>query len=210
MRPSITLLMVPILLAVVACARGEGSIVAESRSLGPVSRIEAAAGVQVKVTIGPAEPLVVHAQENIQDKLTTDVRSGTLRIEAKEDFVVAEPVVIDVTVPSLDGISLSGGASIEVQGLTADSLDLWLAGGARATITGSVERMTLQATGGAVASLAGLSAVDVTVELNGGATADVQATGSVEGTASGGAQLRVAGGALVDVATSGGAVVREG
>jgi hypothetical protein len=210
MKPSITVLMIPILLAVVSCARGEGPIVDETRSIGAVNQIEAAAGVRVRVVIGPAGPIVVHAQENIQGKLATDVRNGILHIEAREDFVVAEPVVIDVTVPDLDGISLSGGASIEIDDLTAESLDLQLSGGARATITGSVSTLTLSASGGSVASLAGLTVEAVWVELDGGATAEVRATGSVSGSATAGAALRVTGGATVDVATSGGAAVTNG
>jgi len=210
MKPSIALLMIPIVLAVVSCARGEGPMVDESRPIGPVTRIEASAGVQVKVTIAAAGPIVVHAQANIQDKLATDVRNGILRIEATEDFVVSDPVVVDVPVPSLDGVSLSGGASIEIHDLTADTLDVELSGGARATITGSVSTLTLSATGGAVASLAGLSVEAVSVELNGGATADLLATGSVNGSATGGSQLHVSGGAAIDVATSGGAGVTEG
>jgi hypothetical protein len=185
--------------------------VERTREVGSFSRIEAGGGVQVHVTIGQAGPIVVHAQENIQDKVSTEVRSdGTLRIEAKEDFVVADPVVIEATTPELTAISLSGGATAELDGLQADMLDLSLSGGARATISGTATAVTISARGGSTASLYGLESGTVTVNLDGGATAEVQASGSVTGSASGGAKLRIRGAAPVQVETSGGAEVNRG
>jgi hypothetical protein len=205
-----SIILISVVLAVASCTRAEGPVVDETRSIGPLNRIDAGAGVQVRVTIGPAGPIVVHAQQSVQDKVATVVRDGTLQIEATEDFVVNDAVVVDVQVPSLDGIVLSGGASIDVRGLTVASLDVGLSGGARATIAGSTEMLRLSVKGGSVASLAGLTTATVSVDLDGGANAEILATGSVAGTASGGATLRVTGGASVDVSTSGGAVVSEG
>jgi Putative auto-transporter adhesin, head GIN domain len=198
-------------LALVACTQGAGPAVDQTREVGPFSRIEAGGGVQVRVTIGPAGPIVVHAQENIQAKVTTEVRSdGTLRIEANEDFVVADPVLVAVTTPELAAISLSGGASVELDGLETDALDLSLSGGARATISGTASAVTISARGGSTASLYGLESETVMVNLDGGATAEVQASGSVKGRASGGAKLRTRGAASIQVETSDGAEVDPG
>jgi hypothetical protein len=195
-------------IVVAACTQGTGPIVDETRELGTFSRIEAGGGVQVHVTIGQAGPIVVHAQENIQDKLSTEVRSdGTLRIEADGDFIVDEPVIVDVTTPELTAVSLSGGAAVMLADLAADALTLSLSGGARATISGTVTELTLGAKGGSSASLGELEIETATVDLDGGAGVEMTATGLVTGSASGGATLRVTGGASVNVDTSGGAEV---
>jgi hypothetical protein len=89
-------------------------------------------------------------------------------------------------------------------------LDLSLSGGARATISGTATAVTISARGGSTASLYGLESGTVTVNLDGGATAEVQASGSVTGSASGGAKLRIRGAAPVQVETSGGAEVNRG
>jgi hypothetical protein len=195
-------------LALAACTQGTGPVLAESRELGAFSRIEAGGGVQVHVTIGQARPIVVQAQENIQDKLSTEVRSdGTLRIEPDGDFSVDDPVVVEVTMPEVTAISLSGGAAVTLADLEAESLVLSLSGGARATISGTVTELTLGARGGATASLGGLEVETASVDLDGGAEVEMKATESVGGSASGGAKLRVAGEASVNVETSGGAQV---
>ncbi len=157
------------LLTLTACTQGEGPRVERTREVDSFNRIEAGAGIQVQVTIGSPGPLVVHAQENIQDKVTTGVREGTLRIEANDDFTVADPVVVEVTTPNLVAVMLSGGASVEVSGLDTDAIEVSLSGGARATITGTAQQVTLTAKGGSVASLAGLATVTATVNMEGGA-----------------------------------------
>lgn len=196
------------LLVLAACTHGSGPVLDESREVGAFTAIDAGGGVQVHVTIGQAGPIVVHAQQNILDKLSTEVRSdGTLRIEALEDFVVADPVVIDVVTPQLAGISLSGGAAVQLSGLRADAIELSLSGGARATISGAVTDMTLGARGGATASLRGLTVETANVSIDGGATVEMTASQSVKGSASGGATLSVSGDASVQVEASGGAQV---
>lgn len=206
-----TTVAVGMLLAATAlggCTQGDGPVVERSRDVGAFSGIDAGGGVQVHVTIGATTSLVVHAQANIQDKVATEVRSdGTLRIEATEDFVVADPVVIDLTTPTLTAISLSGGAAVELDGLEADALEVSLSGGARATISGAATALTISGRGGSTASLGELASETIAVSLDGGATAEVDASGSVRGSASGGAKLRVSGEATVEVETSGGAEV---
>jgi hypothetical protein len=197
-------------LTLAACTQGQGPTVERTRPVDGFSRIDAGAGVQVQVTIGPAGPLVVRTQENIQDMVTTAVRNGTLRIEAVGNFTVADPVVVEVTVPSLDAVTLSGGAAVEVTGLDTEKIDLSLSGGGRATISGVAQQVTLSAKGGAIASLGNLAAEVVMVDLDGGATAEVAASGSVQGSASGAAKLTISGDASVQVETSGGAEVERG
>lgn len=208
-QPSgIGLLVAALLLA--GCTRGEGPVLTQSRNLEPFSRVEVGSGIHLAIRFGPAEPIVVHAQANIQDKVRTGVRNGVLQVEANGDIVVADPVVIDVVIPALEAVSLSGGAQVDVTGLAAEAMDIALSGGARATMTGAAGSLTLTARGGSAASLEGLATETVSVDLDGGSSAEVTATGVVSGSASGGAQLHVSGGGSVSVDTSGGAEVTTG
>ena len=65
----------------------------------------------------------------------------------------------------------------------------------------------LGSSGGSEAHLADLSADTVSLELSGGATAEVNASTEVNGSASGGAHATVRGPAQLNVALSGGAEV---
>jgi hypothetical protein len=67
--------------------------------------------------------------------------------------------------------------------------------------------VTLSSSGGARADLAALAAKTTSVDLSGGATAALNVSDRVTGSASGGAVATVVGGATVSVQTSGGARV---
>lgn len=199
--------VIAIAVSTLGCVSGKGPVISEQREVRAFSRIEVGAGIDVVFRVGPVGTLEIRAQENILKAVATDVIAETLTIEASDDFVSAEPVTVTVTAPALDAVSLSGGASADVGGLAAETLDVIVKGGSRATLAGSASLVNLTADGGSEASLDDLAATDVVVTLAGGAKATVRATGTVKGVASGGAALTVAGGADLGVDASGGAQV---
>ena len=109
--------------------------------------------------------------------------------------------------PALDGLSIGGGSQAQIDGVAADNLDIALSGGAGLAATGQATDVTLEASGGAQADLSRLDVKTMRVVLSEGATADVSVSDLLTGTASGGAAAKVAGAAILDVQTSGGASV---
>ena len=88
-----------------------------------------------------------------------------------------------------------------------DHLDIVLTEGAGLVATGRATDVALEASEGARANLATLSVKTMSVNLSGGATAALSVSDQLTGTASGGAVANIAGGAALDVETSGGASV---
>ena len=190
--------------------RGDGTVKPETREIGAFTQVEASAGIGVTVRIGPAEPLVVEAQENLLPIISTVVEGDTLRIDSTEGFTSSEPVHVTVVIPALDGISLSGGSQGTVGDLVADQLSVGLSGGSALTATGTAATLDLTASGGSRANLKNLATKAITLELAGGSVADLFASDSVTGVASGGGHVTVFGGGTVNVQTSGGAQVSNG
>jgi hypothetical protein len=187
--------------------RGDGPITAETRQAEAFTRIEAGFGIAVTVTIGPAQPLEVHAQANILPIIATDVQGGTLLIRGTREFNTAVPVEVAIVTPTLDAISLSGGSHGHVAGLAADRLEIQLSGGADLAASGSAADVELTSSGGSQAHLSDLSTQTVSLELSGGATAAVNASDQVKGSAAGGSHASVRGAATLNVTSSGGAEV---
>lgn len=192
---------------VAGCVQGEGPVVTEQREVRPFTRPEAGSGLHVVVAIGPAGPLDVAAQANIQDAIATDVAGDTLHVEATDDFTTSEPVTVTVTTPELSAVDLSGGAQAQVDGLEGAALDVSVKGGGRLTASGTVGEVSLTVDGGSGVDLAGLTATRVHIAIGGGSEATVHALDLVDGFASAGAHVSVLGGALIEVAASGGAEV---
>jgi hypothetical protein len=187
--------------------RGEGAVKAESRQATAFTHIEVSSGVAVVVRIGPAEPYVVRAQENLLGLIATEVKGSTLHIHSTKSYTTTEVVEVSVVTPQLDGIAMSGGSHGQVYGLAAERLDLDLSGGTLITAAGSAESVALDAGGGSRAQLGDLAARNIRIDLSGGSTVTVRASNEVTGSASGDAKATILGGARINVSTTSGAHV---
>jgi hypothetical protein len=186
---------------------GQGAVSSETRQVRAFTGIDVDAGIGLTVQIGPTQAVEVRAQQNILPLISTVVQGDQLTIRSTQSYNTSEGVMVTVTAPALDGVSESGGSQGTVGALAAASFTVKLNGGARLTAAGTATSVSVTANGGATADLSGLAAKTVTVDLNGGGTVTVDATETVDGSASGGAHLTVLGGAKVNVQTSGGASV---
>jgi hypothetical protein len=186
---------------------GSGPTKVEQRTLESFSRVEVGNGIGLTVHIAEGQTVEVDAQQNILPLVTTKVESGVLKISSAQSFTTSTGVTVTATVPALDGISASGGSQAQIDGFDGDRLDVELSGGAGVAATGSATEVTVGSSGGARADLARLAVKTMKVNLSGGATAALNVSDRVTGSASGGAVATVAGGAALDVQVSGGSRV---
>ena len=175
MRQSKTLVGVVLVLALTAvgCAStGSGDIVSETREVGSFDRIEVSSGIAVEITVDPAAPqgLTSIYDDNLQDKIITEVNGDTLVIEVRGNVIApGSGRMVEVTMPVLVGLAADGGASVQGVG-AADELELKAEGGA----TVDLEDMTVQT---------------LDVGLDGGSNATVNALLAITGQVTGGATL---------------------
>ena len=186
---------------------GAGPTGREVREVDAFSGVEVDNGIGLTLVVGDPQAVEVSAQENILPLVRTMVESGTLRIHSIESFTTTAGVIVSVTVPALDGISVSGGSEAQIEGMASDNLDVVMSGGARLTAAGRSSNVTFAGSGGSRSDLAALDVKTMAVELSEGATAALRVSDRLTGTASGGAVATITGEAVLDVQTSGGASV---
>jgi hypothetical protein len=189
--------------------RGEGAVTSETRQTDTFSRVESGAGIHVSIGIGDASALEVRAQSNLLPLITTEVVDGTLRIGSSKGYTTSEKVEVILATPQLERIVLSGGSRGTIDGVSSDTFDVELNGGSVLTATGTASTITLHVSGGSVAELDGLTAATISADLSGGSRAEVRATDLVDGSATGGSRVSVAGGANTTVDTTGGSQVEQ-
>jgi len=173
-RTLIGLLAALVLTAVGCGSTGSGNIVSEVREVGSFERIEVSNGLAVDITVDPAAPrgLTSVYDDNLQDKILTEVKGDTLVIEVQGNVVApGSGRVVEVAMPVLIGLLADGGASVHGVG-AADELDLRTEGGAAVDL----EDMVVQT---------------VDVAMDGGSTATVNPSLKVTGRVTGGATLRL-------------------
>ena len=205
-----TMAIVALSIVAIGCTTGSGAVASETRDVGAFTRIDAGGGIGVTVTIAPAGPLTLTAQDDVRPLIATEVVDGTLKIHATKSYTTTAEVVVAVTMPSVESLTTSGGSAIEIADLAGDALTLDLTGGSRVHLTGAVDTIDLSASGGSRAEIDGLTATSITVDLTGGSVASVRATDEVSGSAGGGSRVTVHGDAQLNVESTGGSTVNRG
>lgn len=175
---------------------GEGSGVAATqvRHVGPFRGIELSGANNVLVHVGAKQSVVVKGDENLVGRVTTAVRSGTLVVgNTPGSFKTKLPMSVEIGVPKLDAVALTGSGNIVVDGVAAKSLEVTLPGSGDVTGSGTATRLDVTVGGSGVVQLSGLVARDVRAVVSGSGSIFVTATGSLHATVSGSGAILYAG-----------------
>ncbi|MGI6207036.1 MAG: head GIN domain-containing protein [Anaerolineae bacterium] len=233
MRRPTVLALVGILFLVVACSpfgviRGTGPTVSRDFPVEGFSAVQAANGFDVTITQGEAYSVTVIAPESLFRYLDVARSGNTLRLRlapGRSYLVGPSNLRAQVTMPTLDGVRLSGASQITAAGFgftpdfeaelsgasrlegefEASDVRLTLSGGSRLNLAGQTDRLVIDGSGGSEINLTRFLASVASVELSGGSTATINVTEELEYDLSGGSRLRYAGGpSITDAEASGG------
>jgi hypothetical protein len=120
---------------------GSGVSASEDRSLLPFSAVELAGSNQVAIRHGPAQNVTVRGDDNLLDEVTTEVRNGRLVVSERAPFRSVKGMRVDVTIPTLDSVALSGSGLISIEGIDTDVLNVSAAGSGVVIGSGRADRV---------------------------------------------------------------------
>lgn len=139
---------------------GSGVAATSVRDVPAFTGVELTGANSVTIRVGGSRRVVVRGDDNLLPLVTTSVADGRLVIGAKRGFTTVSPMRVDVTVPTLDTITLAGSGTIRAGG--------------------STPRLTATLAGTGELKLAALTAADVQAVLVGVGQIDVTATKSLD------------------------------
>ena len=160
----------------------QGSAVAatSTRALPNFSGVDLAGSNNVTVVAGARQSVVVHADSNLLSHVTTQVKAGTLITGDVGSYNAKSPMYVEVSVPSLTALDLSGSGNITVTGIRASRLTVTLPGSGDISASGSVTRLDISIDGSGDAKVSGLIARNVDAVVSGSGTIFVTATQSLD------------------------------
>lgn len=184
--------------------RDNGPVRTETRDVSGFTQVEVGGGADVTITIADAYKVTLTAEDHVLKVLDTRIDGDRLVVDSREGYTTSRAVEVDIHLPRLTGLTLSGGTHGNVHSLASDMLAVNLSGGSEATISGQASSAAIEASGGSQAHLRDLPLKTATVNASGGSQVELSSSDRVEGAASGGSQVNVWGGATLAVETSGG------
>lgn len=165
--------------------RGSGIAATQTRILAPFTRIELAGANKLSVRVGSAQAVAVHGDDNLIDRVTTAVQDGTLLIGNRGSFTTKQPMSVEVTVPSIENVVLSGSGSVEVHGVHAQQLTIRVPGAGSVSVSGTVDRLDANLSGTGDVRLGDLVARDVRATVSGTGHLEVHPTQSLDASVTG-------------------------
>jgi hypothetical protein len=91
---------------------GNGNVVTEERNVSDFTKVKGSAGIDVYLTEGTENKIVVEADENLMDLIETEVEGGKLRIRSNQNIGRAKAKKVHVTYVSLTSVEASSGADV--------------------------------------------------------------------------------------------------
>jgi hypothetical protein len=165
---------------------GSGVPATQAREVAAFDSVDLAGSNNVVIRVGEKQSVVVRADDNLLDRVTTEVQSGKLVIaNTPGSFTTKSPMSVEVDVPTLDALTLSGSGNIVVTGIDADGLEVTLPGSGTLTGNGTATRLDVTVGGSGMVQFTRLVANDVRAVVSGSGSIFVTATKSLDASVSG-------------------------
>lgn len=190
----------------------------------------------LRLFIREGKECTVSARGSAAGLKATDVHvvNGELRIDPFQGswtswiFQGFQRLSFDITLPDLTAVDIKGGCSVDIDGfkgkeirlkavgasalrasLQTTVLHIHVAGASSATITGSADTIHATVSGASSLNARGFKTANGHTDISGASSADLQATDSVDGQATGGSSLCVYGSPTVTAKASGSSSVKN-
>ena len=235
-----TFLAALVTIAVVSFARNTptGAVVREDRAATGFHRLEIDGHVEVTLVQGAAEGVTVEAPSSMLRRVRTEVRDGTLFIDAAEqrrmwqwfsgrrgrrtprvtvnlrevdriEVAGAVTVAADTLKAGELRLDLAGACSLKIRDLQATTLRLDGSGAIKADVAGKVQRQRIDLSGAGSFQASKLASDEAVIEVSGAGKAVVNAANSLEVDISGAGAVEYLGDPKVKQSISGIGKVRR-
>lgn len=161
---------------------GSGNSISETREISGVDSVKLEGLGELIITMGNEESLIIEGDDNIVEKITSEVKGGTLVISQERKtfgFRIKSDLIFHVTLTQLDKVTVDGAGSVMLNDLnSAIELELNGAGGIEANGTVDSQKITINGVGNYDAKE--LISKQAELTIDGAGSARVHATQSLD------------------------------
>lgn len=214
-----TILFAPLLLMTSCCfVTGSGNPITETFDHTDFTSLEVHNGFQVELEQSNDFSIEITVDDNLQEDLVVEKSGSKLIIRLQLNKAYSSVTLsARVTMPDIVKLDLSGGSTANVTGfdlshnlslemsggsridgdISADDVDIDMSGGSHVELTGTADNLHADASGGSQLELRAFPVGDADIQLSGGGTATVTASGTLDLDLSGGSHVSYYGEATI-------------
>ena len=136
--------------------RGDGNVKNQQREAGSFDKIRVTRGMNVYLSQGDAEKIIVEADENLLDYIETDVSNNTLNITTSANIRSSKSKKVFVTVTDLSNVHTTAGSNLFSEGeISCNNLDISSSAGSNIKLKIKAEDIKVAASAGSNITLEG-------------------------------------------------------
>lgn len=164
---------------------GSGKREMQKREVAPFTSIKTEGAFTIEVTCQKDLRLEVEGDDNILDYVSSDVSNNVLRLRSTKDYSVNEPVKFKISVPNLEGLSVSGAGKIEIKGINNEKFEIDSSGAPSISVSGTTKVVDIDTSGAAKIDTHNLHASRAIVDTKGVSRVDLDVADQLDVTVSG-------------------------
>jgi hypothetical protein len=173
---------------------GSGVPATQARDAAAFNSVELAGSNNVVIRVGEKQSILVRADDNLLDRVTTEVESRKLVIaNTPGSLTTRSPMSVEVNVPTLNALTLTGSGNIVVNGIETESLKVTLPGSGTLAGSGTATRLDVTVSGSGTVQFTRLVANAVRAVVSGSGSIFITATRSLDASVSGSGAILYAG-----------------
>jgi hypothetical protein len=160
---------------------GSGVPTTETRSVTAFDGVELSGSNDVVIHVGETRSVRVSGDDNLVGRVTTEVLQGTLVVGTTPgSFTTQVPMRVEIGVPSLSALTLSGSGNVTIEGVAQPSFTVTLSGSGMVKASGAADDLAVTVSGSGEALLGDLVAKAVRAVVSGSGLIAVTATESLD------------------------------
>ena len=151
--------------------KGSGIEKSEKREIASFNAIEIDCYAKANIKSQDKQSIEIIGDDNIIPLLLTEIKDNTLRIKTSKSYNLNKPLQINISIPNIERLSLSGAAETVLSNLKNDKLAIDLSGAGTIKAQGETQFLDI--------TLSGAGALDAKDLLANTVKANVSGAGSV-------------------------------
>lgn len=183
--------------------KGSGKRVVQKRQISSFTSISTEGAFEIEVTCQKDPSLEVEGDDNLLEFVTADVRGNELRLGSSKSFSTSEPVRFKITVPNLEGLSVSGAGRIDIKDMKNQKFEIDSQGAPNINVSGSTNTIDIDSSGAGKIDTHNLSASRAVVDSKGVSHIDLDVREQLDVTISGPSSVTYSGDPVVHKTVNG-------
>ena len=164
---------------------GSGKRALQKREVASFASISTQGAFDIQVVCQKAVSLEIEGDDNILPLITTEVNNSVLYIKNIQGYSVREPIKVRISVPNLDGITVSGAGKTDISGIKNDKFEIDSSGAPTIRVSGATKVVDIDTSGAAKIDTSRLQASRAVVDSKGVSKVDLSAADQLDVTISG-------------------------